>query len=145
MSYIKPDYDYNPLDRMLTPREDETVSPSKIYEAKTSLIDVLKQFSKEIPENDLYHFYRNTSISFRTSVNVLDSVSFYKKFIDSYIFSIKKTFPELSVEKLKILEEKMLELQKFVAEILKDSNVQNKYLLAMSLGILESLLDYENY
>lgn len=145
MSYLKPDYNYNPLERMTVPEDRSEPSPSKIYETKTILLDSLKNFSKDIPDFNLHHFYGNTCIAFRTNTNIFDSIAFYKKFSDAFLFSIKKTFPNISQEQLDELQTKVNDVQNSLAEILNSSNVENKFLLPLSLGILESMLDYENY
>lgn len=145
MSYLQPDYDYDPLSMMTSPVERDEPIPSKIYQSKNDLIQSIKQFAKDVPDFNLHRFYGNTSIAFRTNTNVFDSVSFFKKFCDAYLFSLKKTFPNISQEQIQELQEKLQETQNLVAETLNCSNIENKYLLALSLGILESMLDYENY
>jgi hypothetical protein len=145
MSFLKPDFDYNPLNVMYEPPDQQEVSPSKIYESKSILQNDIKQFCKDITDYELYRFYGNSSISFRTNTNVFDSVAFLEKFNDAFIFSLKKNFPEISPESIQEIQENAENFQNSVAKTLKYSNVENKYLLALSLGIIESMLEYENY
>lgn len=144
MSFLVPDYDYDPLERMTSPVNGE-IAPSKENFDKKELIDSIKNYSKTLSDFNIHHFYGTTNLSFRTNTNVFDSVAFFKKFSDAFFFSLKKTFPNISEKELLELQEKIKELQNLLAETLKYSNVENKYLLALSLGILESMLDYENY
>lgn len=145
MSYLKPDFDYDPLSLMTSPPNQQEIAPSKSYVSKTSLQESLKEFAKDLSDYTIHRFYGNTSLSFRTNTNVFDSVAFLEKFNDAFIFSLKKNFPEISQKEIQEIQEKAKDLQNSVAEILKCSNVENKYLLALSIGILESMLDYENY
>jgi hypothetical protein len=143
MSYFKPDYDYDPLNIMSVPEEGQ-VAP-KLLQAKQELLQCLKNFLSEIPDANLVHFSKSTNLTFRTNTNVFDSITFFRKFCDAFFFSYKKTFPHISENELNELREKFEEIQKYIDKISKHSNVENKYLLALIVGMLMGVLDYEHY
>lgn len=145
MSYMKPDYDYDPLEGMYGQPQNAEASPSKIIANKNNLVSAIKTFQTEVVDAEIHRFCGTTALSFKTSVNVFDSVSFFKKFSDAYLFSVKKNFPEMKDTTFIELTEMFENLEKYLAENLKSSNVENKYLLALSLGMLEGMLNYENY
>ena len=47
MSYLQPDYDYDPLSMMTNPVDRDEPTPSKIYQSKNDLIQAIKQFADE--------------------------------------------------------------------------------------------------
>jgi hypothetical protein len=144
MSYFKPDFDYEPhRDQSKTQNLDE-IKP-RFLEVKQDLFYALRECVKEIPDADLIHFAKATNLTFRTSTNVFDSVAFFRKFCDSYFFSIKKTFPNSSEADLDELKTKFQEIEKSIEKISKSGNVENKYLLPLLLGMLSGIVDYENY
>jgi hypothetical protein len=143
MSYFKPDYDYDPLNSTVVPDLEEKVP--QFLESKQDLYRTLRQFISEIPDSQMIGFGKATSLSFKTNTNVFDSIAFFKKFCDAYLFSIKKTFPHLSEKDVVELEENFQQLQENLDNLLKSSNVENKYLLPLLLGALAGILDYENY
>ena len=146
MSYLKPDYNYKPSSLFSDKKDAQKLEISETnYKNKKDLIKSLHDFVDTIDHEELLQFYNNTVIAVKTNINVLDSVSFLKKFNDAYVASVKKTFPDLSSEKLLELEEMLNSLEKYVAELLKSTNVENKFLIPLSLGILHGLLNYENY
>lgn len=145
MSYLKPDYDYDPLQKMYNPPEEEDVAPSKIFVSKTHLSQNIKSFCKDVPDANLCQFYGNVALSLKTNTNIFDSVAFFEKFLDGFIFSLKTNFKEISPEKWKELEESLDNSKKLLAEILRNGNVENKYLMFLALGLTEGMLAFENY
>lgn len=145
MSYFKPDYNYDPLQSMTSLADGKDPSPSKMHAVKSDLTNAIKLFSKELTDAELHRFYGTTSLATRTNVNVFDSVAFFKKFSDAYMFTIKKTFPELSETVKDELIESTDLLHNLLAQSLNSANVENKYLLILLLGMLEGMLNYENY
>lgn len=145
MSFLKPDYDYDPLQKMYSPPEGEDIAPSKIFVTKTELSKTIREFAKDVPEAALHRFYGNVAMSMKTNTNVFDSVAFFQKFTDGYIHSLKTNFKEIPPEKLEEIEESLNHTQILLAETLKSSNVENKYLLFLALGLTEGMLAFENY
>ena len=145
MSFLKPDYDYDPLQKMYSPPEGEDVAPSKIFVTKTELSKTIREFCKDVPEATLHRFYGNVSLSMRTNTNVFDSVAFFQKFSDSFLHSLKVNFKEIPPDKIEEIEESLSQTQNLLAEYLKSSNVENKYLLFLALGLTEGMLAFENY
>lgn len=143
MSYFTPDYDYDPLNSTVIPEQDEKIP--QFLESKQDLYRQLRQFISEIPDSQMVGFGKATNMSFRTNTNVFDSIAFFKKFCDAYLFSVKKTFPHLSEKDVFELEENFKKLQENLDNLLKSANVENKYLLPLLLGALTGILDYENY
>jgi hypothetical protein len=144
MSHLKPDFDYIPPVNVENSGNSDTTTPSTLL-SKYGLQSSIKEFANGIVDADMSRFYTNTSLYFKTNTNVFDSVGFFKKFSDSYIFTLKKNFSDIPPEKLEKLQEKLDFIEKYIAEILKNSNVENKFLLTLSLGMLEGMLNYENY
>lgn len=145
MSFLKPDYDYDPLQKMYSPPEGEDYAPSKIFVSKTDLSKNIREFCKDVPDAALSRFSTNVAASMRINTNVFDTVAFYKKFSDGLIHTIKTNFKELSPEKVAEIEESLNQTQILLAESLKSSNVENKYLLFLALGLTEGMLAFENY
>ena len=145
MSFLKPDYDYDPLQKMYSPPEGEDIAPSKIFVSKTELSKTIRDFSKDVPEAALHRFYGNVAMSMKTNTNVFDSVAFFQKFSDGYMHSLKTNFKEIPPEKLEEIQESLNQTQNLLAETLKSSNVENKYLLFLALGLTEGMLAFENY
>jgi len=145
MSFLKPDYDYDPLQQMYSPPEGEDFAPSKIFVSKTDLSKIIREFCKDVPDVALHRFFGNVSISMRTNTNVFDSVAFFQKFSDGFIHSLKTNFKEISSEKIEEIEESLSQTQNLLAESLNSSNVENKYLLFLALGLTEGMLAFENY
>jgi hypothetical protein len=81
----------------------------------------------------------------KTNTNVFDSVAFFQKLSDGFIHSLKTNFTEISPEKIEEIEESLSQTQNLLAESLKSSNVENKYLLFLALGLTEGMLAFENY
>ena len=147
MSYLKPDYNYVPPQAMYIESEEEkkTVRVPTGTVTKEELRDALKDYANTIEDIELYRYYGHTSLAFRTNINVFDSVSYFKKFTDGFLSSLKKNFPELNPESLIVFEKSLIQIEKIIADLLKDGNVENKFLLALTLGMLEGMLNYENY
>ena len=146
MSYFKPDYDYNPLNRNEGQSDLSGKSTlSDVNLAKENLHHAINNLLKSIPDANLVHFSKATNLTFRTNVNVFDSVSFFRKFCDSYFFSFKKTFPHLPESELEELRESFLQIEKLIDKLSKEGNVENKFLLPLLLGALAGILNYENY
>lgn len=145
MSYLKPDYDYDPLYKMYSPPEGEDFAPSKIFVSKTELSKIIRDFCKDVPEVALHRFYGNVALAMKTNTNVFDSVAFFQKFSDGFIHSLKTNFKEIPSEKIEEIEESLNQTQNLLAESLKSSNVENKYLLFLALGLTEGMLAFENY
>jgi hypothetical protein len=130
---------------MYSPPEGEDYAPSKIFVSKTDLSKIIRNFCKDVPDVALHRFSENVAASMRLNTNVFDSVAFYKKFSDAFSHSLKTTFRELSPEKIEEIEESLNQTQILLAESLKSSNVENKYLLFLALGLTEGMLAFENY
>lgn len=145
MSFLKPDFDYDPLQHMYSPPEGEEVAPSKIFVSKTELSKNIREFCKDVPDASLNRFSTNVAASMRVNTNVFDTVAFYKKFSDGLLHSLKINFKELPPEKLEEIEESLKQTQILLAESLKSGNVENKYLLFLALGLTEGMLAFENY
>lgn len=145
MSYIKPDYDYDPLQKMYSSPDGDDSVLVEVGASKTQLIETLRRFTKNIDDSSLHRFYGNVALSMRTNTNVFDSVAFFEKLSDGFLHTIKKTFPEMPESQLEELKKSFEELNKQLAEILKSCNVENKYLLLLVLGLSEGMLSYENY
>ena len=145
MSFLKPDYDYDPLQQMYSPPEGEDYAPSKIFVSKTELSKIIREFCKDVPEASLHRFFGNVALSMKTNTNVFDSVAFFQKLSDGFIHSLKTNFTEISPEKIEEIEESLSQTQNLLAESLKSSNVENKYLLFLALGLTEGMLAFENY
>ena len=145
MSFLKPDYDYDPLHQMYSPPEGEDYAPSKIFVSKTELSKTIREFCKDVPEASLHRFFGNVALSMKTNTNVFDSVAFFQKLSDGFIHSLKTNFKEISPEKIEEIEESLSQTQNLLAESLKSSNVENKYLLFLALGLTEGMLAFENY
>jgi hypothetical protein len=145
MSFLTPDYDYDPLQKMYNPPEGEEVAPSKIFVSKTDLSKNIREFCKDVPDAALHRFATNVAASMRLNTNVFDTVAFYKKFSDGLLHTLKTNFKELPPEKLAEIEESLNHTQILLAESLKSSNVENKYLLFLVLGLTEGMLAFENY
>jgi hypothetical protein len=145
MSFLKPDYDYDPMQSMYNPPEGEDVAPSKIFVSKTDLSKNIREFCKDVPDAALHRFSTNVSASMRLNTNVFDTVAFYKKFSDGLLHTLKINFNELPPEKIEEIEESLNHTQILLAESLKSSNVENKYLLFLALGLTEGMLAFENY
>jgi hypothetical protein len=145
MSFLTPDYDYDPLQKMYNPPEGEEVAPSKIFVSKTDLSKNIREFCKDVPDAALHRFATNVAASMRLNTNVFDTVAFYKKFSDGLLHTLKTNFKELPPEKIEEIEESLSHTQILLAESLKSSNVENKYLLFLALGLTEGMLAFENY
>lgn len=145
MSFLTPDYDYDPLQKMYSPPEGEDYAPSKIFISKTELSKNIREFCRDVPEVSLHRFSENVAASMRLNTNIFDSVAFYKKLSDGFLHSLKTTFKELPPEKIEEIEQSLNQTQSLLAESLKSSNVENKYLLFLALGLTEGMLAFENY
>jgi hypothetical protein len=146
MSYFKPDYDYDPLDRSAIPNNlAEKLNISDINIARENLHYAINDLLRSIPDANLVHFSKATNLTFRTNVNVFDSASFFRKFCDSYFFSFKKTFPHLKESELEELRNSFETIEKLIDKFSKEGNVENKFLLPLLLGALAGILNYENY
>ena len=91
---------------------------------------------------DMQRFQTNTNLAFSTNVNVLNSASFLSKFHHCFISSLRLLGDDKEISDIK---EKLENIEKEVAVILKKSNMENAYLLPLVLGMAESLLKFENY
>lgn len=146
MSFLKPDYDYVPLQQLYGSSDiKEEIAPSKIFYSKTELSKSIENFCKEVSDAALTRFYSNVHLSVKTNTNVFDSVAFYKKFSDAFFYSLKTNFSHLSEDKLKEIEESFENTKKILDESLKGCNVENKFLLFLSLGLVNGMLGFENY
>lgn len=145
MSFIKPDFDYTPSVTLASNFEKKDYEPQEKVLSGSDLIPFIQIFSKQLPDEEMARFYSNVCLNFRTSVNVSDSESFLKKFLESFLFSIEKSFPDISQEGLLEIKEKMSILEKTLALHLKQVNLENKYLLPLALGLIEAMLNYESY
>jgi len=148
MSLIRPDMDYDPSSRrdIYYSAQSNTINDERKAElptvGKDELIRNIKLYLNNYTDAEFIRFYKLSNISTATSLNVLDSVSFIEKFGALYVGTLKKTFKDLDVSKI---EESLSDIRKTLAESLKHDNVENVYLLPLILGILEALLNYENY
>jgi hypothetical protein len=145
MSFLTPDYDYDPLQKMYNPPEGEDVAPSKIFMSKTELSKNIRVFYKDVPDAAMSRFAANVAASMRVNTNVFDTVAFFKKMSDGLLHSLKMNFKELPPEKLEEIEESLKQTQILLAKSLKNGNVENKYLLFLALGLTEGMLAFENY
>lgn len=148
MSFIKPDIMYDPKDRndMYTRTTNNTIVPEipnkVITSTKEEVVNTLHLFSNSLEDMDFIRFYNISNVTFKTSINVLDSISFIERFLALYIGSLKKNFPS---KDFKEVEDSCELIKKQLDNILKHDNVENKFLIPMMIGILESLLNFENY
>lgn len=145
MSFLKPDFDYKPSENLFSTHETKEYEPQEKIFTGSDLAPFIAIFSKQLEDENLYRFYTNVCINFKTSVNVADSESFLEKFLSAFLFSIKKTFPDMNSDAVNELEEKIKELNKSLAKSLKNVNVENKYLLPLTLGLIEAMLSYKSY
>lgn len=145
MSFLKPDFNYKPSENLFSTHETKEYEPQEKVFTGSDLAPFIAVFSKQLDDESLFRFYTNVCISFKTSVNVSDSESFLVKFLEAFLFSIKKTFPDMDSDSLNNLEEKINQLNKSLAKSLKNVNVENKYLLPLTLGLIEAMLSYKSY
>jgi hypothetical protein len=151
MSRLKPDYNYRPMNRAGEPlQEIETDSiTQKNNQNQEKAIQQLKEalvvFHNTLSDADLYRYKNNTLASFRTNLNVLDTLSFFNKFRDSFIASIELTFPDKIEEITEPIDILFKDIEILLAQNLKNGNIENRFLLVLASSILESLLSYENY
>lgn len=148
MSLLKPDIDYDPSKRidMYIPTKNTAITPEVeqivAVTSKDEFHSHLLKFVNNYTDVDIMRFYKLSSMTFKTSVNVLDSVSFLEKFSVLYIGALRKEFP---TKDFSDIEKSLLTIKESIAEILKHDNVENKFIVPMMLGMLEGLLNYENY
>jgi hypothetical protein len=145
MSFFKPDFDYKPSESLFTNHESKKYQPLEKIFSGSDLTPFVSIFAKQLDDEDLYRFYTNICLSFKTSVNVSDSESFLVKFLEAFLFTIQKTFPDMEPSDFDELKEKIYQLNKTLAKILKSGNVENKYLLPLALGLIEAMLSYKSY
>ncbi len=145
MSFFKPDFDYKPTDSLYTAHQPKEYKPLEKMFSGSDLVPFINIFAKQLDDEDLYRFYANICLSFKTSVNVCDSESFLVKFLEAFMFTIRKTFPDMESSDIDELTEKINQLNKTLAKHLKSGNVENKYLLPLALGLIEAMLSYESY
>jgi len=147
MSNLVPDFFYDPYKNNLIsskPENDEIIDHS-IELSTDDLVKAIQEFSKQFQNSELKTFLTNTTLTFKTSAHVFDSVDFFTKFSQCFTASIKKTFPNLTENQLEELQTKLEEIEKILAKTLKGSNIENKLLLPLSLGILSGVLNYKSY
>jgi hypothetical protein len=148
MSLLKPDIEYDPSKRidMYIPTRNTAIVPEIEKTATVSSRDELHlhllQFANNFTDAEILRFYKLSSMTFKTSVNVLDSISFLEKFSVLYIGALRKEFPSKDFSDI---EKSLLTIKESIAEILKHDNVENKFIIPMMLGMIEGLLNYENY
>lgn len=148
MSLIKPDMDYDPTKRMdmYIPGKSQTIMPEKLEKIPTTSKEEFHQslqlFMNNFEDMDFIRFYNLSKITFKTSINVQDSVSFFEKFSTLYVGALKKNFPSKNLEQV---EKSLSIIKTHLAEILKHDNVENKFLLPMLIGMTEGILNDENY
>ena len=147
MSIIVPDYDYVPATDMFASEEvkKERIPVSEQHINKDELVYALKNFADGITDLSLYRFYANALLASKTSTNVFDSIGFFTKFSRGFLASIKINFPDISPSDIEKLEKSLKETEKIVDSLLRSGNVENKFLLALVLGMVEGMLHYENY
>lgn len=145
MSFLVPDYDYDPQNTAFMDDEKVVTREPTGSLSKEELSKSVREYANSITDANLHRFYGHTAVGMRNTVNPFDSVSFFKKFCVGYIASLRKTFPEINSEQINELQKLLEQIEKIVAVLLKSGNVENKYLLTLTLGMLEGMLDYENY
>ena len=148
MSFLKPDIDYDPSKRidMYVPTKNTAIAPDIDQVVDVTSLDEfhssLRRFINNYTDTDIQRFYKLSNVTFKTCINVLDSVSFFERFSALYIGALRKEFP---AKDFSDIEKSLSTIKEMIAEILKHDNVENKFITPMVLGMLEGLLNYENY
>jgi hypothetical protein len=136
---MKPDFIYQSKQLPVsTPIETLTENQKPLIHA---LRNDIESFSATMG-SDMRRFQTNTHLSFSTNTNVLNSVSFLSKFHHCFVSSLRLLNDD---NELLDIKEKLENIEKEVAEIVKKRNIENAYLLPLALGMTESLLKFENY
>lgn len=148
MSFLKPDLDYDPTKRtdMYVNVENRTIRPQSDdiipVTSKEQLQDDLKLFMNNFSDMDFIRFYKISETTFSTSINVLDSISFFERFIMLYVGTLKKTYPK---KDFTLIEQNLSTIKESLANMVRYDNVENKFLLPMVVGMLNATLRSENY
>lgn len=141
MSRLIPDIDRKIKDSFYIETRNKAIAPedTSIKEESLSLQDfkkALKDFAKGFEGEDA-KLYKYASLSGKLCSNNRDTLTILNNFNTYLLISLKRTFPDKNFSDF----EKSIEiLEKDLASIIKNDNVDNNIFFPCILGILEGIL-----